>query len=224
MIARLRAIWQEPNQRMLLMAQMSLTINLLSALGHGALGLWMGSAWYLILGAYYALLAVMRFGVVRVRGEDAFLRRFCGGVLMALAVVLAQTVTMSHFFDRAARHHEIIMITLASWTFWKVAAAIINGVRARRNPSSRLNIIRSISSAAAASLASMQRSMIVTFGGMAGKKILNVLTGGAVCIYIFLLCLNMMTNGGLRQMLKPQRTRPCTEQTSGKQKEKIGRG
>ncbi len=195
-------LWRDPARRPLFMAQLGLAVNLLSALGHGALGLWTGSAWYLIFGAYYAILGVMRFGAVRA-ADGRFIQRFCGGMLMALSIVLAQTVVMSHFFDKAVRHHQIIMISLAAWSFYKLTIAIVNVVRVRKSQSPVLRTIRSIScAAAAASMVTLQRSMIVTFGGMPGEKLLNALTGGAACSYVFLMGLNMITNGGLYRMAK----------------------
>lgn len=203
MIPYVQSVWRDKQRRVLFTAQCGLAVNLLSALGHGALGLWMGSAWYLILGAYYAILAVMRFGTVRFRGDETFILRFCGWMLIFLAVVLGQTVVMGRYFDKAVRHHRIVMIALAAWTFYKMTLAIINVVRARRSPSPRLRTIRSIACvSAAASVVTLQRSMLATFGGISSETLFNTLTGSAACIYMLLTGVNMIANGGLWKMAK----------------------
>ncbi len=194
MIPYVLSLRRDRQRRVLFLAQCSLTVNLLSALGHGALGLWMGSAWYLILGAYYAILAVMRFGTVRFRGDETFILRFSGWMLAFLAVVLGQTVVMGHYFDKAVRHHPIVMISLAAWTFYKLTLAIVNVVRVRRDPSPRMHTIRNIAcAAAAASLVTLQRSMLATFGDgqVPGAQWLNDLTGCAACVFIFVMGLRM---------------------------------
>ncbi len=195
--------WLDKNRRIVLLAQFSLLFNLMAALGHALLGLLIPSAWYLILGAYYAILAVMRFGTVRYRGDERFIQRFCGWMLVALAFVLAETVIMGHFFDKAVRHRPVIMIALAAWTSVKFTLAVVNVVRIRSNPSPRLRTIRNISCAAAAvSVVTLQRSMIATFGGMPGASLMNDLTGSAACIFVLLLGLNMAMHGGLWRRFK----------------------
>lgn len=161
---RLREAWADQRQRILLLAAAVLMLNLLSAAAHMALGVWMHSAWYLVLAAYYALLGVMRYGAVRFarkrmecRAEDErFVMRFCGWCLTALTLILAQTITISLAFDHIAVHHEIVMISLATYTFYKLTLAIINVIRSRNLHSPLLRTIRNIACAdAAASIVSL---------------------------------------------------------------------
>ena len=79
------------------------------------------------------------------------------------------------------------MITIAAYTFYKAAMAIVNAIKARRQQSSWLTAIRNIGCAdAAASLLTLQRSMLVSFGGMSNRDIslMNALTGAGVCTLI----------------------------------------
>ena len=82
------------------------------------------------------------------------------------------------------------MITIATYTFYKVVLAIINTVKVRKENSLLLSSIRNIGCAdAAVSILSLQRSMLVSFGAMEREDIflMNVLTGAGVFLIIVLL-------------------------------------
>ncbi len=195
--------WQDRARRPFLLATGTLAMNLFLALAHGALGLWTRSAWYLALAAYYAILGVMRWGVLRMSRRDniRFLRRFCGGMLIALSLVLAQLAVIDLFFERGTAHHRIVMISLATCTCVKVTLAVVNVMRARHAPV--LRTLRNIACAdAAASVVSMQRSMIVTFGGMEATALLNALSGGAACLFVLGMGARMLLDGRREKMAK----------------------
>lgn len=82
------------------------------------------------------------------------------------------------------------MITIATYTFYKVIVAIVKAITQRENSSPLLAVIRTIGYAeASASLLTLQRSMFVSFGSMHETNIvlMNSLTGIAVCLFILLL-------------------------------------
>ena len=85
--------------RIVFCAGCTLVMNLLYGVGHAVFGVLDASAWLLTMGAYHILLGVMRFGAVlteRRHGSERFVMRFCGGMLMVLALVLgASTVLMA---------------------------------------------------------------------------------------------------------------------------------
>ena len=179
----------------------SFALNLAFAAAHGGLGLWLKSWWYVNLMVYYVLLAVMRFGILHMGGDDSahFIRRFTAVMLMILPVCLTGTVILCTVRDRGVRHHEIVMITIALYAFTKVTMAIINLIRASRAFSAAALCLRNISLVEAlVSICSLQRSMLVSFGGMAANDIVlfNVLTGTGVSTIVFLLGLNLW--GGKR--------------------------
>ena len=160
-------------------------INLLFALYNGALGIIFRSTWFL---------SSMRFGAVlqdrRNISTEKFIARFCGVMLIVLALVLSGSVYLSLAADIAVKHQEIIMITIATYTFYKVVLAIINTVKVRKENSLLLSSIRNIGCAdAAVSILSLQRSMLVSFGAMEREDIflMNVLTGAGVFLIIVLL-------------------------------------
>ena len=102
---------------------------------------------------------------------------------------------MSAVEDRGTAFHEIVMITIATYTFTKITISIIGMVNARRSASPVLKTLRNISLAdACVSIYTMQRSMLVSFPGLTAPKILllNIFTGTAVWIVVLLLGINLI--------------------------------
>lgn len=82
------------------------------------------------------------------------------------------------------------MISIAAYTFCKVIIAIVNAVKIAKHKSPLLATIRNITCAdAAASILSLQRSMLVSFKGMSNSDIIlmNTLTGVFICLFVFML-------------------------------------
>ena len=185
--------------RLVVAAAINLSINLLYGAGHAVFGVMEGSVWLLTMAAYHILLGVMRFGAVlteRKHTSECFVMRFCGGLLMALALVLAGSTALSLMQERSVPHGLILMITIAAYTFWKMVMAIVHTVQAHRTGTPLTRTLRNITLAAAlASLMTMQRSMLVSFDGEMNAfemLVLNAFTGAAVCILVFLMGLNMV--------------------------------
>lgn len=191
-------------------AAASLAINLLYGAGHAVLGVLDGSLWLLIMAAYYILLGMMRFGAVlteRKHASERFVMRFCGGMLMALALVMGAATAISLIQERAVPHGIVIMLMIAIYTFWKMTMAIVHIVQAHQSGTPLTRTIRNITLASAlASLMTMQRSMLVSFQGDATAQerlLLNVCTGAAVCLLVFLMGLNMVFDEkGFEKMAK----------------------
>lgn len=180
----------------------SLVVNFLYALGNCIIGFRTHSWWFVTVGAYYEVLSVTRYSVLQVgRRADGdyetelFARRITGILLVVLSVCIVGINILSALKDRGTVFHEIIMITIAVFTFGKISVAIIGMVKARHSASSVLITLRNISLAdACVSIYSMQRSMLVSFPGMENKDILllNIFTGTAVWITVLLLGMNLI--------------------------------
>lgn len=195
LVSRLKS---DSRYRVIFFAGISLTVNILYALGNLALGIYEQSYWFITAGAYYAILSVMRYSAVLFEKKnrsdnldtERFVQKFSGVMLIGLSFVLAGSVYLSVRFDVASSIHEIIMITIAAYTFTKATLAIINAVKVRKRNSPLLETLRNITLAdASVSVFSMQRSMLVSFDGMtAGDiKLMNTLTGIGVCLIVFAL-------------------------------------
>lgn len=180
----------------------SFAFNAAYAAGSAALGIWTGSWWLITVGACYAVLAVARFSLLKIRRRAAgdytveqFARRFTGILLAVLAFCVIGINVLSIVEERGTGHPIVVMITIATYTFTRITFAIIEMVKAKTSPSSVIRSLRNVSLASAAiSLYSMQRSMLVTFPCMEATEIrlLNIFTGTAVWILVLLLGLNLI--------------------------------
>ena len=177
----------------------TLVINLTYGLGHAVSGVMEASSWLLVMAAYHILLGVMRFGAVlteRRHSSERFVMRLCGGILVALAVILGISTALSILQDHAVPHGIVIMLIIAIYTFWKLTMAIVHTVQAHQTGTPLTRTIRNITLASAlAAMMTMQRSMLASFGAdmPAGDVLLfNALTGGGVCLLVLLMGLNML--------------------------------
>jgi len=183
---------------------LSLFTNLAFAVYNLMLGLYAHSWWFITMSAYYIVLSVLRFGLLRMNRrqngvKEQFLKRFTGGLLIFLAVCLAGSTYLAFETSLGRAYHEIVMITMALYAFVKITLAIINLVKARKGDFPVIKAIRSVSLAdALMSIFSLQMSMLVSFEGMrAGDiKLFNALTGTGVYIIVFLIGINLI--GGKR--------------------------
>ncbi|MGN0468978.1 MAG: hypothetical protein ACI4GY_09665 [Acutalibacteraceae bacterium] len=201
-----KKIIHSKRHRIVFTAAASLALNICYAVYNGILGIFYSTLWFLVLCIYYIILSVMRFAAVscerknRLKNEtvsEMFVLKFSGIMLMILSLVLAGSVYYSTFNETAKKYNEIVMISIAAFTFYKVVLAVINAIKIAKHKSPLLTTIRNTSCAdAAASILSLQRSMLVSFEGMSASEIeiMNITTGIAVCLFIFILGL-LMTIG-----------------------------
>ena len=189
--------------RMILSAAVAFVFNLLYAIYHCVLGIVNLSLWFITMCAFYGILATMRFSAVLCerKGRDLpsndtekLVMTLSGILLMVLSLVLAIVSYISLSQNIAVKHGEIIMITIATYTFYKITMAIIRAVKQRKNPSMLLKTIQYISYAeVAASVLTLQRSMLVSFGTMNSNQVhlMNVIVGAVVCLFVLILGISM---------------------------------
>lgn len=181
---------------------LSLAFNSAYALSNCILGLFLPSWWFITSGAYYAVLATTRFSILQIKRKakgdfdiELFSRRVTGVLLVVLSFCIVGVNVLSALKERGTAFHEIIMISIATYTFAKITIAIIGMVKVKHTASPVLKTLRNISLAdACVSVYSMQRSMLVSFAGMeAGEiQIFNILTGTAVWVIVLLLGMNLI--------------------------------
>ena len=175
----------------------SLVFNSLYCAYHIVFGAVTASWWFLTIGIYYAVLSITRFAVLRHKGNNRRLVRFAGVMLIVLSISLVGTVILAFVKDRGTVFPLIAMLAIATYTFTKITLATIKWIKARKSASVKRITLRNISFAnALVSIYSLQRSMLVSFDGMSATeiRIMNVATGSAVCIIVFLLGVNLCNN------------------------------
>ncbi len=177
------------------LALVSLLFNMVYSAYHIILGITTHSWWLFTIGIYYAILSVIRFVVLQRKREKHIVIQFTGIMLMVLSLSLVGTVILAFVKDRGTEFHLIVMLAIAVYAFTKITLATIKWIKARKSQSAKLITLRNISFADAfVSIFSLQRSMLVSFKGMTEMeiRIMNVATGSAVCVIVFLLGLNLV--------------------------------
>lgn len=162
------------------------------------------SEWYLIMAAFFAPLCIIRFRILifwkkdRATQDGHGILFFSGIILLLLDMQIAAIVYVSSIRQVTKGHGEIIMITIAAYTFTKLGFAIARAVNARKDSRPLSKTIRCITYAElAASLLSLQRSMIVSFGNENHEwaLLMNIICGSTVCLFIAFIGISMISNG-----------------------------
>ena len=195
----------------------SLAVNFLYALGNCTVGFLTHSWWFITVGAYYAVLAMARFSVLRIKPDAArFAGRFTGVLLVAMSVCIVGVNILSAIKERGTAFHEIIMIAIATYTFTKITIAIIGMVQAKHTASPVVKTLRNIALAdACVSVYTMQRSMLQSFPGLtpAEIQIFNILTGTAVWLIVLFLGINLI--GGKKVNMAKSKIVKANEKIAG---------
>lgn len=195
---------KEQRYRAIFAATIGFSLNLLYALYNGVLGALNHAPWFAAMCAYYIILGTMRFSAILCERKndtlslqtEILVSKRTGILLALLSVVLVGVIYISVSQNIATKYDEIIMITIATYTFGKIILASIRAVKQRHHPSPLLAAIRCIGYAeVAASILTLQRSMLASFGEMDDTKalILNAATGAAVCLFVLALGITLLT-------------------------------
>lgn len=179
-------------------ALVSLIFNLACSAYHIILGVITFSWWFLTVGVYYVILSIIRFVIIRSNRNEHHAIRLTGIMLILLFLPLVGSVILAFVKDRGNAFPLILMLAIAVYSFTKITIAIVNWIKSRKQASPQLTSLRNISLADAfVSIASLQRSMLVSFEGMseAGIQIMNVATGSVVCVIVLALGINLLRPG-----------------------------
>ena len=176
---------------------------------YAAFMVWMGivnrSFWFFSLAAYYVMLDVVRFCLLRhMRSADFGQRRldelkryrFCGKMLAYLNIALAFMIFFVVYWNRGYEYNYIVTIAMAAYTFTTVAVSIVNVVKYRKYNSPVMSATRAISLAAAAvSMLTLETAMLTAFGGDNGpefRRMMTLTTGIAVFAFILAMAIYMI--------------------------------
>lgn len=199
---RTEPLMKDTRTRLLFTATVSLCINLIYASYHGILGMNTRSLWFLVMCAYYTILAVTRFSALlcsyQSRTTNAlntqyFVMKIAGILFIMLSMLLTLIIYISMSQNIVTKYDKITMITIATYTFVKIGITIVKAVKQRNNHSPLLTVILFISYAeVSVSVLNLQRSMIATFEGMQKEHTMNAVTGAIVCFFVLLLGISML--------------------------------
>lgn len=192
--------------RMTLSLYGSFAINAAYTVLQLGLGVIHSTIWYYSMAAYYFMLSVMRFYLLRylrdghAPGEDKISElkrfRFCGLVLVGMNLALAVIVYYITWQNRTFVHHMVTTIAMAAYTFTSFTMAVINLIRYRKYQSPVLSAAKAIGfTAAMVSMLTLETTMLTVFGeGEKGDfdRMMTETTGAVVTLTVLIMAAYMI--------------------------------
>jgi len=175
----------------------SFAINLIYVVVNAVSGYIYQTYWFGIFAVYYAIIAVMRFLLVRYVakhpiGENHLgelkRARLCAWILMTVNLALSGAVLMMVFFNRGFQYQGILIYVIALYTFYITTTAIIDMIKYRKYKSPVMSITKMIKMASALfSMLFLETAMFAQFGSDTSpetKRIMIMLTGAGICVAV----------------------------------------
>ena len=169
------------------------------------------SKWFLVTSIYYGLLSVARiFVYLHISPQKQLVSkiktmRACGCFLLSINLVFSTMMFILIYGNQHVKHHEITVITLATYTFSSLTMAIINSIKhLRRNDylQSCAKVISLIS--AIVSIVTLTNTMLCTFGesNLMLRSIILPILSGFISIFIIACAIIMIrkANSDLRKL------------------------
>lgn len=186
----------------------ALIINIAFGMFQLVLGIYHHSIWFYSMSAYYTLLAIIRFFILKhTRAyslneeciKEIKLYLFCGGMLLLLNLALAVIIFFIVYQNKTFVHHEITTIVIATYTFVSLTFAIISCIKYRRFNSPTYSASKIISLVSACvSMFTLETTMLSTFGDEMERNSRGVLlgvSGGVITIFILTIAIYMVVKG-----------------------------
>ena len=175
-----------------------LGINLLYVAANLFSGIWYRSVWSMTLAAYYIILAVMRFlllrfankiGIGNDRVQELRRSKLCGIILMTVNFVLSGVVVLVIVQNKGFEYSGIVLYVMAMYTFYVTVNSTLNIFKYRRYNSPVMSTAKTISLAAAlVSMLSLTTAMLSQFGAENKTPHFNQImvgaTGAGVCVIV----------------------------------------
>lgn len=179
----------------------SLSVSFVINMLYVGINLWswhtLKSYWFLVLGVYYSVMAVMRFLLMRyvriqkigtsVLGEWKR-SRVCACFLLLINLSLSGAVLMILYQSKGYDYPGILIYVMALYTFYAFIHAIVEIVKYRKFGSPVMSTAKIVSlSAALVSMLNLETAMFAQFGGdmsPENQRIFIILTGAGVSITV----------------------------------------
>jgi hypothetical protein len=158
---------------------------------------WTQSWWFATLAAYYLIMALMRFLLVRyVRGNSLGKSalgewkrsRICAYILLLVNLSLSGAVLMILFSNRGYDYPGILIYVMAMYTFYSTIHAIVDIVKYRSLGSPVMSTAKIVSlSAALVSMLNLETAMFAQFGkdmAQQDQNLMIILTGAGISITV----------------------------------------
>ena len=183
----------------------SLAINLLYVAVNAISAVVFNTHWFALFAVYYAILAVMRFLLIRYVSKNKIgasrlgelqRARLCAYILLTVNLSLSGAVLMMVYFHRGFDYQGILIYVMALYTFYTTTTAIMDMVKYRRYGSPIMSMSKVIKMAAAlVSMLSLETAMFSQFGGemsMEHQRIMIMATGAGIAVIVVTMAIYMI--------------------------------
>lgn len=183
----------------------SLAINLIYVIVNAASDYVYQTYWFVIFAVYYAIIAMMRFLLVRYVIKNPIgnnhlgelkRARLCACILMTVNLALSGAVLMMVFFDRGFQYQGFFIYVIALYTFYITVTAIIDMVKYRKYKSPILSITNVVKMASALfSMLFLETAMFAQFGADTSsevKRLMIILTGAGISVAVVTMAIYMI--------------------------------
>lgn len=172
------------------------------------LGFYHRSLWFYTMAAYYVMLAIMRFFLLKytrvykpneqlITETNRYLT--CGCMLLVMNLVLSAVIFFIVYKNQTFAYDPITTIALAAYTFFTFVFAIVNIVRYKKYASLVYSAAKKITLIAdCVSMLTLEAAMLSTFGGESAPQFRQIMLGvsGAVLIaFIVVIAVIMIVKG-----------------------------
>lgn len=185
---------------------LSLGINILYAAIKMASGIYYHSIWFGTLSAYYMLLALMRFLLLRKTEWETFGKdlisewkkyRLCGYLLLAMNIALSGVVILVIFRQEGFQYAGYLIYVMALYAFYTIIAAAWKVIKYRKFNSPVMSAAKAINLAAAlVSMLSLETAMLEQFNDVENperfRRVMTGATGAGVCLLVLAMAVSMI--------------------------------
>lgn len=183
----------------------SLVINLIYVVVNALSGYIYQTYWFAIFAVYYAIIAMMRFLLVRYMAKNTIgnnhlgelkRARLCACILMTVNLALSGAVLMMVYFDRGFQYQGFLIYIIALYTFYITVAAIVDMVKYHKYKSPILSTTKVIKMTSALfSMLFLETAMFAQFGADTSqetKRLMIMLTGAGISVAVVSMAVYMI--------------------------------
>lgn len=182
---------------------LSFALNCLYILWKLFYGIRYHSSWFTCLAAYYFLLAVLRFSLLRYGQEygrnpaGQWKRyRLCGIAFVPLVLTLSFEILLIVREHQGVNYPGYLIYVMAMYAFYKIYVAVRDLIHFRKYHSPVMSAAKGVNFAAAlVSMLSLETAMLTQFGAAdseLSQRIMTACTGAGVCAMILAMAVYMI--------------------------------
>lgn len=196
--------------RTICFAVISFIVSAGNAFINGGMGIAYASTWFIALGVYYLLLALMRGAVLlfhrkkrknqemteeQIKAREIRTYKICGIWLVLLPAALGASIWEMVMHNRAFVHSGLAIYYYAAYTTYKIVNSILNFIKARNGDDMTVRALRNVNLAdAIVSVLALQTAMFHEFSPEENLGYANGIMGIIVCALTILLGVIMIVN------------------------------